>query len=557
MEPTADKPAEETKESASNRDSGEDRDRARQNGGKIGELRRLLVGSEEVSDVLPEAVQKSTEKGTGLSEATLPIVEENIRESVIRNPKILADALFPVIGPAIRKAISAALSSMVQSFNQTLEHSVSPKGLRWRWEAFRTGRSFGEVVMLKTLRYRVEQVYLIHRKTGILLQHVAIDPQEAEDADMVSAMLTAITDFAHDSFETADDDATLDSFKISGLSVWIENSPDAILAAVIRGNPPLELREEFALAVEKIQYSFERELDTFEGDSEVFAPTQPVLERCLLSQAAETEKQGLLSPTNVMAGVLGLLVLLVIGYFAWDYWRWSGLLEDVRSTKGYVLTDYNRGWFTHSVEGLRDPLAGDPGELLSANGYDAEDVSFTWREFHDSDPELVLKRAQSFLSPPGGAKLSIRDGLLSVEGNVPAAWFADAAKIAPLINGIDGLDTESQAATIIKRIEGRKVMFQCGTTNVINESTVTSLIAELRRIASLGSYEVRVIGYADPTGTEEFNARIRDERAAVISGRMNRVLSEELSGRLQILGVGSAGSSDDCKVTLRVRPLKQ
>ena len=255
MEPTADKPAEETRESASKRESGQDRDRARQNGGKIGELRRLLVGSEEVSDVLPEAVQKSTEKGTGLSEATLPIVEENIRESVIRNPKILADALFPVIGPAIRKAISAALSSMVQSFNQTLEHSVSPKGLRWRWEAFRTGRSFGEVVMLKTLKYRVEQVYLIHRKTGILLQHVTIDPGDEEDADMVSAMLTAITDFAHDSFETADDDATLDSFKISGLSVWIENSPDAILAAVIRGNPPLELRQEFALAVEQISPS--------------------------------------------------------------------------------------------------------------------------------------------------------------------------------------------------------------------------------------------------------------------------------------------------------------
>ncbi|MDH3493966.1 MAG: OmpA family protein, partial [Acidobacteriota bacterium] len=147
----------------------------------MGELRRLLVGSEQVSDVLPEAVSKSSQKNSQLSEATLPIVEKNIRESVLRNPRILADALFPVIGPAIRKAISAALSSMVQSFNQTLEHSVSPKGLKWRFEAFRTGRSFGEVVMLKTLQYRVEQVFLIHRKTGLLLEHVALDPKDTQD----------------------------------------------------------------------------------------------------------------------------------------------------------------------------------------------------------------------------------------------------------------------------------------------------------------------------------------------------------------------------------------
>ncbi|NJM53355.1 MAG: hypothetical protein HC846_08145 [Blastocatellia bacterium] len=55
---------------------------------------------------------------------------------------------------------------MVQSLNQSLEHSISPKGLRWRIEAWQTGKSFAEVVMLNSLIYRVEEVFLIHRETG-------------------------------------------------------------------------------------------------------------------------------------------------------------------------------------------------------------------------------------------------------------------------------------------------------------------------------------------------------------------------------------------------------
>jgi OOP family OmpA-OmpF porin len=224
----------------------------RKNSEDLVELRKLIVNSEEVGEVLPAAVKRSTKKNERLAKATLPLVEENIRQSVANNPKVLAEALFPAIGPAIRKAIAQALSSMVQSLNQTLEYSVSPKGLGWRLEAFRTGKSFGEIVMLKTLLYRVEQVFLIHKETGLLLQHAVAGDKETQDADMVSAMLTAIEDFVQDSFKTSEN-ATLDSLKVKELSVWIEHSPDAIIAGVIRGTPPLSLRETFSEAIEEIQ----------------------------------------------------------------------------------------------------------------------------------------------------------------------------------------------------------------------------------------------------------------------------------------------------------------
>ena len=152
---------------------------------------------------------------------------------------------------AIRKAIAASLSSMLESLNQTLDHSLSWRSLQWRVTALRTGKSFAEIVLLNTLVYRVEQVLLIDRDTGLLLQHVTSSAVKAQDADMVSGMLTAIRDFARDSFRVSEDEA-LDQFRVGDLSVWVEQGPHAILATVIRGNAPSELRQRMQEAVEHV-----------------------------------------------------------------------------------------------------------------------------------------------------------------------------------------------------------------------------------------------------------------------------------------------------------------
>ena len=116
---------------------------------KFTELRALLVGPEQrqlhalqtrledpaaqardVSRVLATAVELRT-RDPHLQRALAPTIEDAITASVRRNPRPLADALFPIIGPAIRKAIAATLNGMLESLNTTLEHSLS-----WRLGAF-------------------------------------------------------------------------------------------------------------------------------------------------------------------------------------------------------------------------------------------------------------------------------------------------------------------------------------------------------------------------------------------------------------------------------------
>ena len=135
---------------------------------RLDELERRLddpdVRAEEISLVLPESVARAGHDGNRLSLALAPAVEAALTVSITKNRKHLAEALAPAMGPAIRRAIAETLRAMVDSFNQVLQHSLSARALRWRVEAWRTGRPFAEVLLSHSLVFKVEQVFLVHRE---------------------------------------------------------------------------------------------------------------------------------------------------------------------------------------------------------------------------------------------------------------------------------------------------------------------------------------------------------------------------------------------------------
>jgi hypothetical protein len=217
--------------------------------------------AEELGQALPDAIAMATARDNRIARALQPTIDTALKVSAHKNPKAIADAIFPALGPAIRKAISAALAGMVQSFNHILNQSLSWQGLKWRLEALRTRKSFAEVALLHTLVYRVEQIFLIHRHSGLLLQHAVAENIASKDPDLVSGMLTAIQDFVKDSFDTKTGEM-LDTLRMDGdHSVWIEHGPEAVLAAVIRGMPPVELRSRFRDLLERLHQLYGDRLD--------------------------------------------------------------------------------------------------------------------------------------------------------------------------------------------------------------------------------------------------------------------------------------------------------
>lgn len=542
--------------------------------GAFDQLRNLLVGPEQqslvdlqkkvsdlptaVADVLPRAVKHSSREGSQLREAMMPLTEENIVQSVKRNPRTLADALFPIIGPATRKAIAEALGAMVQSLNQTLEHSFSVQGLKWRIEGWRTGKSFAEVVMLHTLVYRVEQVFLIHKETGLLLHHVAAAGTVTEDADMVSGMMTAIQDFVQDSFQggQADKGGTLDTLRVGDLVVWIEQGPMAIIAGVIRGNAPEDLRLIFHQALEKIHNDFGSDLKDFQGDAALFEGVRPELQSCLQAQygagQAEAKPKGKLKPLHVIGAVL--LLALLIGGFFWirEYRRWNSYVTRLKTEPGLVLISADRGWFGYSVRGLRDPLSADPAEFATDASLNPEKIEASWEPYHSLSPEFIKRRAQHVLQPPSSVALTYDDGKLSAAGVASRDWIAQSRLLARALPGVNEYRDENvveagrQELNAVKhKLEMLTVRFFENSSELIpgQEATIDELVAGFRQLYQLApssarELKVQIIGHTDTTGTEHVNLPLSRERAEAI--RLLLAGKVDGMGSVEIVGVGTS-----------------
>src|ERR1700675_70568 len=288
--------------------------------------------AEDVSSVVAEAIQMRREQGDdrALAEALAPTIQETLRESVRRDPHVLADALFPVMGPAIRKSIAETLRGMLEFFNEALEHSLSWRGIQWRTEAFRTGKPFAEIVLMHSLLYRVEQVFLIHRETGLVLNHVVAPYVATQDPDMVAGMLSAIQQFARDSFHSAGEE-TLGSMNFEELEIWIEVSPDAVLAAVIRGHAPANYRLAMKEALENIQQNFSNSLANFKGETGPFRSAGERLQQLL--EARFREKQDVKRKPRAALAAAAIVLAIVLGWVGYSrylLWEGSQFLKGVR-----------------------------------------------------------------------------------------------------------------------------------------------------------------------------------------------------------------------------------
>jgi OOP family OmpA-OmpF porin len=244
-----------------------------------------------------------------------------------------------------------------------LESTFSIRGLQWRFEAIRIGRPYAEVALLRSLVYRVEQVFLIHLKTSLVLQHVVDPAVVTQDADMVSSMLSAIRDFVRDSFSTQQGDS-LDSLQMGQLQVWIEQGPQAIIAAVILGQAPQELRLSLKEKLEEAHRRFSRELEEFDGNPAPFEAFRPELAACLTASYRRDKPAKSRPYLAVCAIVFAVLLAGWYGYTAIQNHKWALFVENLRQQPGIVVTSFQRARGRYRIQGLRDPLAVDPEALL-------------------------------------------------------------------------------------------------------------------------------------------------------------------------------------------------
>jgi outer membrane protein OmpA-like peptidoglycan-associated protein len=361
---------------------------------QIEQLRRRMddpqARSEDLSKSIAEAIALRSKRDRKLQTTMQPLIEEALRISVARDPAIIATALFPIIGEAVRKAVAHALQGLFDSMNQMLDRGLSLESWKWRFEAWRSGKSFGEVALARSLNYRVEQVFLIHRETGLLLAHVSTGDGVVQDADLVSGMFTAIQDFARDSFRPAKSDQ-LEDIKMGEFKIWLQHGPLALLAGVVSGQPPPELRQVFARELEAIHHEFGPALQSFSGDVASIAGVEAHLRRCLRG-AQKARAKSSYTAVWVVALLLLLAIGTIVGLRIRDNRRWAGYVTRLRNEPGIVVISSQRRWLGYSVQGLRDPLAVDPQPLLASFGVPEPRVSERWEPYLSLDSHFEGSR---------------------------------------------------------------------------------------------------------------------------------------------------------------------
>jgi OOP family OmpA-OmpF porin len=539
----------------------------------LAELRELILGAErrrlrelerrldaasvtpaQLADLLPEAIARRARLDGQLARALAPTIEGAIGESVRRNPREIATAIFPVLGPAIRKAIAEALAGLVASINRTIEHSVSPRGIRWRIEAWRTGIPFAQIVLKHALVYRVEQVFLIHAETGLLLAHASAPDLPPGDGDLISGMLTAIRDFVADSFAPEREAGGLRRFCVGELTVMVEQGPRALMAAVVRGEAPDTLLARLQNALEAVHLQFARELAVFDGDAAPFAPARPRLAECLETVVATDPPDGRRGRAAWLpwVAVAALLVLAIAWLAVRAERRWTRAVAALESAPGIVLARAERGGGRWRFTGLRDPDAAAPAAILAAAGVDTEGVAQRWEPFVSLQPAMVLARARHRLAPPAGLRMTLAADTLRLHGSAPIDWLAATARLAALPAGVSALDpsgvtpeTPPALARLRADVEGQRILFDVGSARLGRSARAgvgQAAGAYARLAAAAESLGVRttleLIGRTDPTGSDATNQALSRLRAEAVLAELSA--RGVPAGGARVSGVGTA-----------------
>jgi outer membrane protein OmpA-like peptidoglycan-associated protein len=415
---------------------------------------------------------------------------------------------------------------MLVNLDRVLQNSLSPMAWRWRIEAIRTGKPFAEIVLLHSLQYRVEQVFLVHRDTSLLIRDVRAPSATQKDPDEVSAMLAAIQDFVRDSFQS-EAGAEASTVRVGDISLYVEHGPLAFLAAAIRGTPPLELRAHMRTVIESIHLSSYALLRGYQGHAAGFESCTGLLETCLQFRLQSHEK----SRKPVFAYTFVLIVALVlgigVGLLVTENMRWKRYVAALRTHPGIVVTSDDAGLYNHSISGMRDPLAADPSRYMRESKIDPDRVKAIWHPYVSAAPELVLLRARTRLEPPAAVVLAVSGGTLRASGVAPLAWRSKAVTLATSIPGIEQFDARALEAVELQELKRQVsvlqdafVLFGVGSSSLSPDHNriLRDIVGTMQRITHLAdaaaqSVVIRIIGHTDESGEAGENRALSAKRA--------------------------------------------
>lgn len=513
----------------------------------------------ELAKVLPEAVLFAAHENERLSTALVPTIENIITRSVAQNPNLLANALYPIIGRSIRKSINEEFKKLLLTFSELIENTFSLQALKWRYQALVTGRKYSEVVISNTIKYKAEHLFLIHRKTGLLLCDVHDEISRTADPDTISGMLKAITDFVHDSFENVGD-SNLNLIELEDYQVIIEQGPYAILASLVRGYIIDNYRNLLEETLEKVHQEYNSSLSSFSGDTFMFEPSRELLKKCLVTEKKEAYQKKKNMNIGIAVVIPIIIILLLWGgraiYFKME---WQKYIRSLETSENILLSQYGKNDGAYYVQGLIMPGTQHPDSLQMAYHFPKKGFSSKWRLYFPGETILVHSFLESNLGKPKGLTMKVGHQKIVLSGWCEKLWFDEFTRLMhdslPWFTVEDSklrIVDQNELVEQVDRFNQIHLYFENGNYKLVPTSeaefekqinVLARLITQLENIGR--GYKLVINGYADRLGDPTFNMLISQKRAESVA---KRLIDAGIAGEhIKVVGCGIMTDSTGLK----------
>ncbi len=299
---------------------------------RVGDDSRL---EQSVAAILDGALRRAeNDKHADISDAVAPFVVNTVRTEIRNSKDELVEALYPVTGRIVRAYVASAMKDLVDQINRRLE--MNPVMLRLR--SLTTGRSVAELAIADSQRLTVEELYLIRRGTGELVERWPAGGSGNRD-QVMSGVLTAINEFATEAFDA--DGNAMRQIDLGGDRVYLRESVAYLLAAKCSGSAPVAVEQ---LIDETFLESIGKLGSAARDDRP--AVLSGLAERLTSSIAAKhaerAGRSGGISPVKLLAVFIGLPLAAWLAWTVYADWRVDrtgriarGVLSQSDEIRGY------------------------------------------------------------------------------------------------------------------------------------------------------------------------------------------------------------------------------
>ncbi len=536
-----------------------------------------------VSEVLTEALKDRQKDDKSIATVLTPIVENSVERSISNNKDKFVGYLYPLVGSLVRKSVTGFFNELMEKTNKIIENSFTYKGLKWRIQAKQAGMSFAKYVISKTYVFRVEQVFLIHAETGLLISSVSLSPQSVNDADLMSSMLAAITDFVEDSFsQNKEAGESLDVIKTANFSLVIKNGPFAVIAAAVTGNMSEKIPSQLQYTLEQIHELYSDELQAFEGDAATLLNSEQQLHDCLITESFD-EKSNKKEKKSLYALAILMIIISFVFYQIFIFIQPDEVLNKLNlldDEAGIIVKKIEKNNNKYLLEVWRDPSAVTLDYWLKNNKISLSDVVIKENLFISVDEEIIQKKAKMIYESyslkaerEGNTfiligdisyqdKLAMQQQLTNIAGNLTF----DITRLNIIDNdSVSVAQDDILAKHLLKDKIGQISAIQLdfiANSATLNEVSIqqlkeqTNKLKELFLLAKQLSLNVAilVIGTSDKNGLKKQNILMSQQRASVVKAAL--IHNGINANKLYSLGIGEIPlkhiSADTRKVLFNV-----